>query len=191
MHLVPTFRKTTLNWRFAFVFLALAGQLAAGCSQSAPPPAAPAQLRPTVAKVDPPQAILPDAFVVNLELAETQQEVANGLMYRPSLPENRGMLFIFDDDRYPSFWMKNTLISLDLVFLDSTGTVVEVIAGVPPCAADPCPTYSPKKPARAVLELIAGAASAHGVEPGAALVFDRVHGYPEEDPAPGSAAPNS
>ena len=99
-------------------------------------------------------------------------------MYRPSLPENRGMLFIFGADRYPSFWMKNTLIPLDLIFLDSAGSVVDVIANVPPCAGDPCPTYSPKYPARAVLELAAGAAAGHGIEAGAVISFERIPGYP-------------
>ncbi len=131
-------------------------------------------------KVELPHAVLPDGFVVDLELAVTPQEVTDGLMYRPSMPEQRGMLFIFDVDRYPAFWMKNTLISLDLVFLDSSGAVVDIAAGVPPCALDPCPTYSPKNPTRAVLEIVAGVAAAHGVEPGATIMFERIPGYPVE-----------
>lgn len=167
-----------------FFAIALSVLFAASCSQSAAPPT-PAELpSPTVTRVALPQAVLPDGFVVELELAVTQQEVADGLMYRPSLPEKRGMLFIFDADRYPSFWMKNTLIPLDLVFIDSAGTVVDVVANVPPCAADPCPTYSPRKPARAVLEVVAGAAAAHAVETGAAITFVRVPGYPVEPESP-------
>lgn len=192
MHLVATPRKTVLNFRLASMVLVLAGQLTAGCSQQpAPPPEASSQSPQSAQKVEPPQATLPDSFVIDLELAVTQQEVADGLMYRPSLPENRGMLFLFGNDRYPSFWMKNTLISLDLIFLDRTGRVVDVIAGVPPCAADPCPTYSPEKLSRAVLEIAAGAASAHGIEVGAAIVFDRVPGYPISGEQSSEASANS
>jgi uncharacterized membrane protein (UPF0127 family) len=164
--------------------------LTAGCSQSAPQQTANDQPSRAVTEVELPHAVLPDGFTVDLELAVTPQEVTEGLMYRPSLPEERGMLFIFDADRYPAFWMKNTLISLDLVFLDGSGAVVDIVASVPPCASDPCPTYSPKNPARAVLEIVAGTAAAHGVEPGAAITFERVPGYPigrdertEESPA--------
>lgn len=177
MHLEAT-PQTTLKRKFSFFIFVLTGLWAAGCSQSAPPPEASVQPPPTVAKVDLPKAGLPDGFIVDLELAVTPQEVADGLMYRPSLPENRGMLFIFEADRYPSFWMKNTLIPLDLVFLDSTGSVVDVVANVPPCAADPCPTYSPKTPARAVLEMAAGTAARHGVEAGAVVTFQRIPDYP-------------
>jgi len=163
----------------------------AGCSQSAPPAEAPVELRPTTVKVELPHAVLPDGFVVDLELAVTPQEVADGLMYRPSLPDNRGMLFLFGADRYPSFWMKNTMISLDLIFLDGAGSVVDVVANVPPCAADPCPTYSPKNPARAVLEMAAGAAKTHAVTTGAAITFERIPGYPVTEADMAEEAPGS
>ncbi len=177
MHLGAT-PQTTLKLIFCFFIPVLTGMWAVGCSQSAPPQETPVQPPPAIAKIDLPKAELPDGFVVELELAVTPQEVADGLMYRPSLPENRGMLFIFGADRYPSFWMKNTLIPLDLIFLDSAGSVVDVIANVPPCAGDPCPTYSPKYPARAVLELAAGTAAGHGIEAGAVISFERIPGYP-------------
>jgi hypothetical protein len=180
MHLEVERRKKYPNRPTVFGALWLTCLLTAGCSQSAPRPDAAAQPSATVTKVELPHAVLPDGFLVDLELAVTPQEVTDGLMYRPSLPEQRGMLFIFDVDRYPAFWMKNTLISLDLVFLDSSGAVVDIAAGVPPCASDPCPTYAPKNPARAVLEIAAGAAAAHGVEPGAVITFERIPGYPVE-----------
>jgi len=193
MHLVAIPRKTNHHRRFGLILLALTAQITAGCSQPAQPrQPSPEQPRAAaVKKVELPEATLPDNFVVKLELAVTQQEVADGLMYRPSLPEDRGMLFIFDADRYPSFWMKNTLISLDLVFLDAAGSVVDVVANVPPCAADPCPTYSPRSPARAVLEVAAGTASAHGIEPGVAILFERVPGYPVDQPDAAEAPLNS
>jgi uncharacterized membrane protein (UPF0127 family) len=116
----------------------------------------------------------------------TADEIARGLMFRPSLADDRGMLFLFDQPRQPSFWMKNMLIPLDLVFLDGTGTVVDVIANVQPCAADPCPNYPPSSPAQAVLEINAGGAAAHGIEVGTILRFERVPGYPIpiEEPEP-------
>jgi len=177
MHLEVTRLKTTPNRPLAFFLACL---MAAACSQSGPSPATTPDPSPVVAKVELPHAVLPDGFALDLELALTPQEVTDGLMYRPSLPEKRGMLFIFDVDRYPAFWMKNTLIPLDLVFLDSTGIVVDVVADVPPCASDPCPTYSPASPARAVLEVGAGVAAAHGVATGVTITFERTPGYPAE-----------
>lgn len=153
----------------------MAALVITGCSQPAPEPPATAA---SPGRVEAPRATLPDGSTVRLELAISPEEIANGLMFRPSLAADRGMLFLFDEARLPSFWMKNTLIPLDLVFLDPAGMVVDVIPEVPPCAADPCPTYSPEVPALAVLELGAGRAKAHGIEPGATLLFERVPNYP-------------
>ncbi len=180
MHLEGTHLNTLSNRARFSCALFLACLAAAACSQPAPPTAARVDPTPVAAKVELPHAVLPDDFTVELELALTPQEVTDGLMFRPSLPEKRGMLFIFAVDRYPAFWMKNTLIPLDLIFLDSAGIVVDVVADVPPCAADPCPTYSPKSPARAVLEVGAGVAAAHGVATGVAITFERTPGYPVE-----------
>ena len=124
-----------------------------------------------------PTCALPDGTRVRLELALSDAEKANGLMFRDSLPADHGMLFIFVvDGKYP-FWMKNTFIPLDMVWLTATGQVVSVRT-VQPCRADPCPSYEPAGPVRAVLELNAGAAGAHGVKPGAVLRFADVPGFP-------------
>jgi uncharacterized membrane protein (UPF0127 family) len=125
-----------------------------------------------------PRAVFPDGTGIDLELALTAQEISTGLSFRPSLPHDRGMLFVFDELRYPSFWMKDMLFSLDLVYLDESGTVVHVEPEVPPCATDPCPTYPPSDRALAVLEVNAGVAAAHGIEKGAVIQFERVPGYP-------------
>jgi uncharacterized membrane protein (UPF0127 family) len=122
--------------------------------------------------------VLPDGATVTLELAMTPEEIANGLMFRPSLPPDRGMLFLFERQRVPSFWMKNTLIPLDLVFLDDSGRIVDTISNARPCAEDPCPQYIPEAPARAVLEMVAGTIAGHGLEPGQSLQFTQVPGYP-------------
>ena len=148
------------------------------CSQPAQNSTTAAGAEPPPTPVPPPQAVLPDGFAVILDLALTPEEIANGLMFRPSLPENRGMMFLFDQPRLPAFWMKNMQIPLDLVFLDGTGTVVDVIADVPPCAAEPCPNYPPSSPAQAVIEIGSGVAAAHGIEAGVVIQFERVPGYP-------------
>ncbi|MEM3155002.1 MAG: DUF192 domain-containing protein [Candidatus Woesearchaeota archaeon] len=101
-----------------------------------------------------------------VEIARTPAEQQKGLMYRESLPENRGMLFIFSVEEPKTFWMKNTLIPLDMVFLDGNMVVVEVKTGVPPCKADPCLTYTSEKPAQYVLELNANVAEKYGIVPG-------------------------
>jgi uncharacterized membrane protein (UPF0127 family) len=150
----------------------------AACSQPVQNPGAASASTPRPTPLTPPHAVCPDGFVVELELALTPDETATGLMFRPSLADNRGMLFLFNRSRVPTFWMKNMLIPLDLVFLDDNGAVVDVIADVPPCAADPCPNYPPSAPAWAVLEINAGSAAAHGIEAGAIIRFERVPGYP-------------
>jgi len=148
------------------------------CTQPAHNSTTDAGEAPAPNRIPLPQAVLPDGFAVDLELALTPEEISNGLMFRPSLRENRGMLFLFDQPRLPAFWMKNMLIPLDLVFLDGAGAVVDVITDVQPCAADPCPNYPPSNPSQAVLEIRAGSAAAHGLEIGAVIQFERVPGYP-------------
>lgn len=150
----------------------------AACSQPHQSPPAAAGSTPPATPVPLPRAVLPDGIAIDLELAVTAGEMSSGLMFRPSLPDRRGMLFLFEQPRQPSFWMKNMLIPLDLVFLDGTGAVVDVIADVQPCAADPCPNYPPSSPCQAVLEINAGGAAAHGIEIGSILQFERVPGYP-------------
>jgi uncharacterized membrane protein (UPF0127 family) len=125
-----------------------------------------------------PMATLPNGTRLTLELAVTPQEIAQGLMYRPLLPDDRGMLFLFEFERKPSFWMKNTIIPLDLVFLSGDGRVVDIIENAQPCPSEPCPQLISENPARAVLEIAAGGAARHGLEVGDLLEFERVEGYP-------------
>jgi uncharacterized protein len=79
---------------------------------------------------------------IQLEVARTPGEQSTGLMYRTELAPNRGMLFVFSPPRPVSFWMKNTLIPLDMVFL-SNGVVKYIGENIPPCKVDPCPGYGP------------------------------------------------
>lgn len=125
-----------------------------------------------------PLCVAPDGTRMRLELALTDEERANGLMFRDVLPPDSGMLFIFESDDLVPFWMKNTFIPLDLIWLSSAGEVVDVRADAQPCRADPCPNYTPAKPGRAVLEVNAGFAAAHGLRPGVILGFRDVPGFP-------------
>ena len=112
------------------------------------------------------EAVFPDKTVVSLEVARNEPERSRGLMHRTSLPERAGMIFLFDRPGIYPFWMKNTLIPLDMFWTDTTGKVVWIAESVPPCQADPCPEYPPKAVASYVIETNAGFAKRHGVKVG-------------------------
>jgi uncharacterized membrane protein (UPF0127 family) len=102
---------------------------------------------------------------IELEVAKTVEQQDMGLMYRTSLPDDRGMLFEFKSARGVNFWMKNCKISLDMIFLrDGVVKVLELSA--PPCTADPCPTYRPDTAVDQVIELRGGRAAELGVKVG-------------------------
>ena len=126
----------------------------------------------------PPVCFVPDGTRVQLELAASDEDRAQGLMYRDHLDADYGMLFLFEADGRVPFWMKNTFIPLDMIWISAAGEVVDVHANVQPCAFDPCPNVAPSRPGRAVLEVNAGFASTHGVRPGVLLVFRDVPGFP-------------
>jgi uncharacterized membrane protein (UPF0127 family) len=108
------------------------------------------------------EVVLGDTLI-GLEVASTPQEQALGLMYRPELPDNRGMVFPFTPPRPVSFWMRNVLIPLDMVFVHE-GQIVGMAENVPPCAADPCPTYGPgRQLVSYVIELRGGRAAELGL----------------------------
>ncbi len=95
-----------------------------------------------------------------LEVARTPQEQAIGLMSRTDLADNRGMLFVFEQPQPVRFWMKNTLIPLDMIFL-SRGVVKHIGAEILPCPGDPCPDYGPDRSVKIdeVIELRGGRAA--------------------------------
>jgi hypothetical protein len=92
------------------------------------------------------------------ELATNDEDRARGLMMRTELAADHSMLFIFKDTDQRWFWMKNTLIPLDILYFDADRKLVSMQLDVPPCKADPCPSYPSDRPARYVLELPAGTA---------------------------------
>ena len=80
------------------------------------------------------------SFNLSVEIASTPSQQETGLMNRTSLDKNRGMLFIFDAPQEISFWMKDTLIPLDIIYLDSNGVILNVIEA-DPCKISNCPTF--------------------------------------------------
>ena len=106
---------------------------------------------------------------LSVELAQTPGEHTTGLMHRENLSLDSGMLFIFGEDSPRSFWMRNTLIPLDMIFVNSSMDIVHVEEDAQPCTAScacNCPHYSSGQPAMYVLEANAGFAREHGIEPG-------------------------
>jgi len=105
---------------------------------------------------------------VQLEVANTPADRERGLMYRRSLPEDGGMLFIFPEETDQSFWMKNTLISLDMLFIARDGRIVGIHPDAVPLSTAP---ISVGAPSRYVLEMNGGWAARHGVRPGDQVEF--------------------
>ena len=99
----------------------------------------------------------------NVETALSNDEMATGLMYRKSMPEENGMIFVFPSPRNTAFWMKNTYIPLDMIFIDKNNKISGIVENVPPLSEDL--VYSPAK-TKAVLELNAGTAKAKNLRKG-------------------------
>ncbi len=188
---VSRLRQEELGWKASgrLMSLLLLGVLLLGCSQSAsvlspteaqsptvsasPHPSVPSQSIPiqttTNQTTSPGQMLQLSAQiqladqVIQLEVARTPEQQEMGLMYRTDLAPDRGMVFPFDPPRRVGFWMKDTLIPLDMVFL-LKGKVQAISSNVPPCKADPCPIYGPKALVDQVIELRAGQAEALGLK---------------------------
>ncbi len=137
--------KTLLS-AFAILFLCLSATARAECRANR------VELRNSQAEIR-----------FDIELAQTPQERSRGLMFREHLPDRAGMLFVFDPPQPVAFWMKNTLIPLDIIFTDRAGTVTHVHQGAIPGDLTPIEggdsVYS-------VLEINAGLAARYGIRPG-------------------------
>lgn len=108
----------------------------------------------------------------SVKLALTPEEKSKGLMYRGSLDKNKGMLFIYDKEGEYSFWMKNVLIPLDIIWLDKAKKVVYIAENCQPCLEPSCPSIKPEKAAKYVLEINGGLASEMGLSVGDELKFE-------------------
>lgn len=117
---------------------------------------------------------MPNGKTVYAEPAVEYAEMLRGLMFRDSLAPDRGMLFFHNKmGRYP-YWMFQVRIPLDIIWLDRSKTVVEVLENVPPCPstkASECPSHGGTQDAQFVLELAAGQARRYGVQVGSKLDF--------------------
>lgn len=134
-----------------------------------------ATLAPAIA----PAATLPVVVVhaphadLHLEVAVSPDDQERGLMYRTSLPPHTGMLFVFDADQPVAFWMKNTLVALDMLFVGADGTVRTVYRNVAPAPLTMHDEDIPRENGQAkyVIELPAGDADTDGITPGSKLTI--------------------
>lgn len=107
----------------------------------------------------------------NVAIARTEEQRRRGLMYVQNLPPDSGMIFIFETDAPHAFWMHNTLISLDMIFVAKDLTVVGVVPRAKPLNDD---TVGVGAPSRYVIEMNAGWAAAHGIDTGTQVRFENM-----------------
>jgi len=108
----------------------------------------------------------------SVEIADTQQKQALGLMYRDEMAADHGMLFIFPNEAPRSFWMKNCRIPLDIMYFDKNLNMVSASLDTQPCRVSRCPSYPSIAAAMYVLELNAGTAGKLGIGPGSPMTLD-------------------
>jgi len=128
--------------------------------------AAPAALAQSLEKLEIASATGPHVF--NVEIADNEVKREIGLMYRRYLPENRGMLFDFKEDAPVSFWMKNTYIPLDMIFISRRGVVTKIVLNAEPLSETPIPSGGP---VLGVLEINGGLAARLGIKPGDRVTY--------------------
>lgn len=131
-------------------------------------------LAPLAACSDETRAVLytaTGAHVFRVEIADDDAERSRGLMFRQSLASDAGMLFDFGAEREASFWMRNTFIPLDMIFIAADGTVRTIRENARPQDPTPIPSNAP---VRFVLEIVGGGAAAIGLKPGDRLEHPRV-----------------
>lgn len=108
---------------------------------------------------------------VSVEIADNLEEQTVGLMYRTSLDENHGMLFVFENEEQKIFWMKNTKIPLDIIFIDADGVIVDMKENFQPCTVEECEKYY-SKPAQYALEVNAGFMEEKGIRVGDGVLLN-------------------
>jgi len=104
-----------------------------------------------------------------VEIARDDYTRTKGLMFREDMPSNQGMLFVFDEEEVRYFWMRNTAVSLDMMFCDSEYEIVHIEKYTRPYSDQ---TYSSNVPARYVLETVAGFTDLYHIRPGFRLILD-------------------
>lgn len=161
--------------------VAIAGSLAVPVTVPfalVPVPAMAQAGQPMLLPVDPAPLLVETAggeVRFSVEIADSDAERSAGLMFRRVMPDDRGMLFVFDQTRRVAFWMKNTPMALDLIFVGEDGLVADILPGVPYSEA----SIAPRAAVRFVLEVKAGTAQKAGIVAGDRLrhpVIDRIAG---------------
>ena len=109
----------------------------------------------------------------SIELAEDEAAREYGLMNRTEMDPDHGMLFVFPNDEPRAFWMKNTKIPLDMIFIDKDRRIVSIKHDAPPCVTARCPAFMSEGPVRYVLELNGGQAARLGLIAGDELIVHR------------------
>lgn len=108
---------------------------------------------------------------INVEVADDNEERIKGLMFREKLDENSGMLFVFENEEHQTFWMKNTLIPLDIIFIDRNFKIVDIKSAVP-CKEEPCILYKSSRPVKYVLEVKDNFTAKKGINIGDKIILN-------------------
>ncbi len=136
-----------------------------GCKTGGRGPEAP---KPSESKVSALPTISIDGVTMEVEIVQDLEARQHGLMNREQLPDNQGMLFVFDTTQILSFWMRNTFIPLDIAFITEAGEIVDILRMEP---LDESKSYISSKPALYALETNAGWFEANGIKVGGTVVF--------------------
>ena len=165
MNLVSMMARLPLRTRLMMSLLAVLGLLAY-LAASAPVQAASIQPLEIVTKSG--------IQVFSVEMATTEEEKTTGLMYRKELPDGKGMLFDFSPEQDVSMWMKNTFISLDMIFIRADGRILRIAENTEPQSTKIIPS---RGLAKGVLEVIAGTAKKYGIAPGDQVAHPLFNGH--------------
>ena len=152
---------------FLFVYAGLAV-----AAQATPEPDAPAILA-GLQRAEVHAVTSTGTYCFRVWIADDDRSRAQGLMYIKDLPANQGMLFLFDRPQPAAFWMKNTLVSLDIVFIAPDGIVIDVARGTEPMSLTPIESPAP---VAGVLELVAGTATRIGLAAGGSILHPAFSG---------------
>ncbi len=110
--------------------------------------------------------------LVDIEIAENDQRRTQGMMYRSSMPYDRAMLFIMEYERPQSFWMRNTKMSLDIIYINGNKEIVTIYPHTQPYSVSPIPSF---KKAKYVVETAAGFCDKYGIKEGDFIEFARIN----------------
>ncbi len=110
-------------------------------------------------------------MAIDVEVADTGAERALGLMFRSSIPADKGMWFIFEEEAPQVFWMKNVSFPIDILFIDKDYFIRKIWRSVPPCVADPCDFYQSGVEIKYTLETAAGFCDANGIKENQRVIF--------------------